>query len=123
MSKRKGDNMKLSNNKQGEIVSVMHGENFMRRVEELPKGKTTQAKMYIVGHSESGHNHVLTCPTDMEVLTFNGHEYVLIDETAELTHKKTFDIHETIAVEPGVYEITHKTEYDPFQKVVRNVYD
>jgi len=115
--------MKLSNNKDGQAVSVLHGENFMRRIAALPKGETTKAKMYTVGHSETDHNHVLTSPTEMEILTFNGHEYVLIDETAELTHQKTFDIHETVLVEPGVYEITHKTEYSPFDKIVRAVYD
>jgi hypothetical protein len=123
MNKRKGEPMKLSNNKHGNVVSVLHGENFMRRIDALPKGKTTKAKMYVVGHSESGHNHVLTSPKEMEVLEFNGHRYVLIDETAELFHQKTFDIHETVTVEPGVYEITHKTEYDPFQKVIRAVWD
>lgn len=112
-----------ANKNNGKIVPVLHGENFMRRVEKLPGGETTKVKMYIVGHSESGHNHVLTSPKEMEVLTFNGHEYVLIDETAELIHQKTFDIHETIAVEPGIYEITHKIEYDPFNKIVRAVYD
>lgn len=115
--------MKLSNNKEGDIVSILHGENFMRRIDTLPTGETSKAKMYVVGHSESGHNHVLTSKTDMEVLTFNGHDYVLIDETAELSHQKTFDIHETVSVEPGVYEITHKTEYDPFAQVRRAVWD
>lgn len=115
--------MKLSNKKDGAIVSVMHGENFMRRVGSLPTGVTTKAKMYIVGHSETGHNHVLTSKADMEILESDGKRYVLINEVADLFHKKSFDIHETITVEPGIYEVTHKLEYDPFAKVIRRVFD
>lgn len=115
--------MKLSNKKGNVTVSILHGENFMRRIDALPTGKTTKAKMYIVGHSESGHNHVLTSKSEMEVLEANGKRYILINEVAELFHKKSFDIHETIAVEPGIYEVTHKNEYDPWAKVIRAVYD
>jgi hypothetical protein len=113
----------LSNVKDNQIVPVMHGENFLRRVDALPKGKTTKAKMYVVGHSETGHNHVLTSKSDLEVLEQDGKRFMLVNEVAELFHKKSFDVHETISVEPGIYEVTHKTEYDPFAQVIRQVWD
>ncbi|CAB4132747.1 hypothetical protein UFOVP253_72 [uncultured Caudovirales phage] len=115
--------MKLSNKVDGKTVSVMHGENFMHLVDALPAGETTKTKMYIVGHSESGHNHVLKSKTELEVLETDGKRFVLIKEVAELFHQKSFDIHETVKVQPGIYEITHKTEYDPFAEIVKAVYD
>lgn len=115
--------MKLSNLKDNQIVPVLHGENFMRRVTVLPKGKTTKAKMYIVGHSETGHHHILTSKKDLEMLEQDGKRFVLVNEVAELFHQKTQDIHQPITVQPGVYEITHKTEYDPWNEVMTNVFD
>jgi hypothetical protein len=104
-------------------TNVLHGENFLRKVDALPTGDTTKVNMYIVGHSETGHNHVLKSNSDIEVLEQGDKRFVLINEVAELFHQKSFDIHETIAVEPGVYEITHKTEYDPFNEIIRQVWD
>lgn len=115
--------MKLTNNQDGKIVSVMHGENFMRLVDTLPKGVTSKSKLYIVGHSESGHNHVLQSKTDMKIVESDNKRYILVNEVAELFHQKSFDVHETVVVEPGVYEITHKVEYDPFAQVLRDVWD
>lgn len=115
--------MKLSNNNNGTSVSVLHGENFMRRIDTLPEGETVKTKLYVVGHSESGHNHVLKSDSDIEVLETDNQRFVLVNEVAELFHQKSFDIHETITIAPGVYEITHKTEYDPFNEVIRQVWD
>lgn len=115
--------MQLSNSKSGERVSIMHGENWLQPVDSLPEGKTTKTKLYVAGHSETGHHHVLESKQDMEVLEENGERYVLINEVAQLFHKKSFDVHETVTVEPGVYRITHKNEYDPFTKVIRRVFD
>lgn len=113
----------LENTKNGRIVPVMHGENWLQPVDSLPEGKRTTCKMYIAGHSESGHNHVLKSKTAMQVVEKNGERYVLINEVATLFHQKSFDIHESIAVQPGIYKITHKTEYDPFAQVIREVWD
>lgn len=115
--------MKLTNNKNGKVVPIMHGENWLQPVAKLPKGETTKHKIYIAGHSETGHHHVLESKTDMEVLEKGNERFVLINDVAKLFHKKSFDTHETIEVQPGVYKITHKTEYDPFQQIVRQVWD
>jgi hypothetical protein len=115
--------MNLTNRSEDKIVPIMHGENFLQPVAALPKGQTTKAKMYIAGHSETGHHHVLESKADMEILETGSDRYVLIKEVATLFHKKSYDIHETVTIEPGVYKITHKTEYDPFAQVRRAVWD
>lgn len=115
--------MTLSNLKDNRLVPVMHGENFLRPVDSIPNGKKTTTKMYIVGHSESGHNHVLQSKKTMQITEVSEKRYLLIKEVSQLFHQKNFDIHETIDIAPGMYEVTHKTEYDPFAKVVRGVWD
>lgn len=101
----------------------MHGENFLEPVDAMPKGAVSEHASYIVGHSETGHHHILEGKTKFQVTEFEKKTYLQLFEPAQLVHKKTFDVHETLTVEPGTYRITHKTEYDPFQKVVRKVWD
>lgn len=112
----------LQNNKDGKILPIMHGENFLVPINALPEGEIKSAKMYIVGHSETGHHHVLESPVEMDIIE-GKHRAILVREVSTLFHKKSFDIHESVAVEPGIYQVTHKTEYDPFQKVIRAVFD
>lgn len=116
--------MSLTNLKDNKPAPILHGENFLRPVSSLPDGKRTATKLYIVGHSETGHNHVIESKKcDMQVIEDGARRYLLVEEVSALFHQKTFDIHETVEVQPGMYEITHKTEYDPWQGVIRAVYD
>jgi hypothetical protein len=118
----KENNMKISNLKDGKRIPVMHGENFLVPIDTMPEGDVTRTKVYIAGHSETGHHHVLESKAEMEVVEGETRA-VLLSEVGKLFHQKTFDIHETLFLAPGAYEITHKTEYDPFQQVIRAVWD
>lgn len=113
------------NMKNGKRIAVQHGEVWLQPVEDLPKGKTKQEREFIVGHSETGHHHILVSDKPFEVMeeTEKHDLYVRLFEPAKLVHKKTFDIHETKIITPGDYAVYHKTEYDPFADVVRAVYD
>jgi hypothetical protein len=111
----------LTNIVNGKRISVMHGENFLVPIDSLPAGATSTAKLYIVGHSESGHNHVLESKANITIV--DGERAILLKEVGQLFHQKSHDVHETVEIAPGAYQITHKTEYDPFQKVVRAVFD
>lgn len=116
----------LTNIKDGVRVPAQHGEVFLQRIESAPAGRPIKnLKEFTVGHSESGHNHVLESKVDFEVM--EGDEthdlYVRLFEPAELVHKKSFDIHETEIIAPGDYAVYTKTEYDPFGKVIRRVFD
>lgn len=55
----------LSNLVNGKRVPIMHGENFLVPVDSLPAGEVTKTKLYIAGHSETGHHHVLESQTDI----------------------------------------------------------
>jgi hypothetical protein len=114
--------MKLTNKKDGAIVPVMHGENLLELVEKLPKGEIIEAKNYIVGHSETGHHHVLEAKDNMQIVE-GIDRYIKVNSVAKLFHQKSYDIHETIEVQPGIYKIHHKSEWNPFQKVLDKVFD
>lgn len=114
-----------TNIKDGKRIAVMHGECWLTPIDTAPKGTYKREKKYIVGHSETGHHHVLISKSPFEVMeeTEKHDLYVRLFEPAEIIHQKTFDIHETQILAPGDYAIYHKTEYDPFADVVRAVYD
>lgn len=107
-------------------MTLLHGENGFKPVEKLPEGKVTLHKTFIAGHSETGHHHVLESKTEFEVIeaeNLGDNVFIRLLSPAKVVHKKTFDIHETKVLDPGIYEITHKTEYNPFTKVIEKVFD
>lgn len=116
----------LTNIKDGVRVPAQHGEVFLQRIESVPDGRPiAKKKTFTVGHSESGHNHVLESKVEFEVMEGDDtHDlFVRLFEPANLVHKKSFDIHETQVIVPGDYAVFSKTEYDPFGKVIRRVFD
>lgn len=114
------------NSKHGKRLAVQHGEVWLQPVDRVPADrKVEQAKKFIVGHSETGHHHVLESNTEFEIMTGDEkHDLIVrLFEPAKLVHKKTYDIHETKVIVPGDYAVYQKTEYDPFRQVVRSVFD
>lgn len=117
--------------------NILHGENAMTRVNEVPYGaKPLELNDsdwtnggYIVGHSETGHNHVLertdnkTERPDIELYTKDGITYIVVKDNTELVHKKSYESHKTLPVEKGIWRITRKNEYDPLEGILREVRD
>lgn len=118
--------LKPTNLKGGKRVPVMHGECWLMPIDEVPRdAEFKDSKRYIVGHSETGHHHVLVSTKPFQVMPEDEkHDlFVRLFEPAKVEHQKTFDIHETQVLAPGAYAIYHKTEYDPFAEVRRAVFD
>jgi hypothetical protein len=114
--------LKPTNLKDGKRVAVTHGELFFQPVEKMPRGKISQHKMFVVGHSETGHHHVLE--SEQEFGLIDGEDRViLLKEVGKLFHQKAFDIHETQVLAPGAYKVYYKKEYNPFTKVTQRVFD
>lgn len=102
---------------------IRHGENLLLPVKEA-EGKVSKHKTYIVGHSETGHHHVLESKTEFEVIEGEKEElYVRLFEPGKIVHQKTYDQHKTLTVPAGTFKVIKKTEYDPFQQVIRAVWD
>ena len=81
--------------------------------------RTTEA---LVGHSETGHHHVLECPAAIEVIHADG-TYVRLAEPGTLVQRKEADRHRDLPVPAGLYKVLRKTGYDPFADVRRDVLD
>ena len=118
----KGVNM-LNNIKDNKVVPILHGENFLVPVDKMPKGLVEKFNKYIVGHSETGHHHVLTSSAEFDTMLDKAVLYIRLFEPAELVHQKSFDVHETVKVNPGIYKVNYKTEYSPFDKIISRVFD
>lgn len=108
------------------------GEIRMFRVDEIPADAKPMAKEndhFIIGHSETGHHHVLmadrvqvfqspSAPEGMTIL------YAIIESTGSLEHLRGHDTHAPHSFEPGD-KIMFRTdrEYDPYAELARRVTD
>lgn len=113
------------------ITYAAQGEISIRRIEALPSGVKPLAPelgKYIIGHSETGHHHVMTldrkqafeaerAPEGMRVL------YAVLEASGELVHERGHDTHETISFGPGIYEFRLGREFDPYADLARKVAD
>lgn len=110
-------------NVQTRNTPIQHGENVLVPVAKMPEGEVQEHKTIIVGHSETGHHHVLTSRQPMKVLETDDAMYIEVMFDALLSHKKTQDKHDTLTVNPGIWQVKHKTEYNPISKALSRVFD
>lgn len=94
------------------------GDVLFKRIDKLPGGliaaKPENGK-YIVAHSETGHNHTVL-ERSAQLLIDQTNEfiaYLKVDEGAVLEHERSFDTHESIKFEPGIYEVRRQREHTP----------
>lgn len=98
----------------------------MKPVESLPSEAvlSTTTKKHIVAHSETGHHHVLEATQDFKIYSLMGDTYIEIPSIAELKHEKTGrDVHKTHTIQPAVYKVIIKKEFDYFIGAIRAVRD
>lgn len=107
------------------------GEIRAFRIDQIPAGVKPFAKEnghFIIGHSETGHHHVLVAervqvfeatdaPQGMRIL------YALLDSAGSLEHQRGHDTHAPHSFEPGNYMFRTDREYDPYAELARRVAD
>lgn len=81
------------------------------------KGATAKGAHFILAHSETGHHHTIE-RAKAEVYEAADNEFIAyvktLGEGAEITHRRSFDTHETIMLAPNQnYEIRRQREYVP----------
>lgn len=110
--------------------AIRHGEVMITPIDELPANleRVSIGAKAIIGHSESGHHHVAVCDTaELELLRPNGADspdlYLKVSAVSRVEHLKEFDRHDTTKLEPGIYYINTKTQYDYFAKREAKVMD
>lgn len=92
---------------------IRHGEVLLLPVEGTPEGTVDGVAECIVGHSESGHHHVLESDTLFaRIVTTAGELYVDLDAPTPLRHHKSHHQHRELIVPAGAWRVLKKTEFD-----------
>ena len=98
--------------------SAAQGDCLLRRIEKLPDNlKPVDANhgQFVIAHSETGHNHCVKERPMVKLYTsvnqFRGYLEVTGHESAILEHHRSFDTHEALEIQPGIYEIRRQREY------------
>lgn len=111
-----------------------HGEIIIQSA-SIPKGAKLieEGKTLIVGHSETGHHHVMTLErvglervgikSVLKIFEFEGKSYLDVPLEAKLVHQKEFEKHETQVIPKGTYEFHPRKSWSYAEKVMRKVQD
>lgn len=103
------------------------GDMMLIRIAALPEGVEPVAAdkgRFTLAHSETGHDHIVLDRPNVRVFKAMDELKALldgkpalflevIDEPAELKHLRDFDTHESVKIEPGIYEVRRQREYTP----------
>lgn len=107
------------------------GEITIRRIDAVPTGcapMKAEGGKFIVGHSETGHHHVIDArgadvmvldlpPEGMRIL------YAILENPTMLEHQRGHDTHEPIMLDPGTYEFRIAREFDHYAELARQSAD
>lgn len=114
---------------QGEITLVRIGDAPKRAAKIAGRPLALEAGKLIIGHSETGHHHVLEhvrgasvmvldrAPEGMRIL------HAILEEPNKLIHERGHDTHETIELQPGEYEFRIAREFDHYAELARQSAD
>lgn len=99
---------------------IAQGDILIIPVASIPKNAKpakVEGSSYVVAHSETGHHHVID-RKKAEVFEAADDEFIAYVKTlgdgAEIEHKREFNTHETIRLEPNkTYQIRRQREYVP----------
>lgn len=114
------------NNELYALNALRHGEVNYHPVDTLPEGliEVEHTKEFIVGHSETGHHHVAVAEkvTDFQIFRPAGADseelWMRVTGNVKTEHRKSFDVHETKTIQPGLYKITGSREFNYAMKSV-----
>lgn len=99
------------------------GELTITKIEKAPDNIGEEVApvdgMLIVGHSETGHHHVVDadCATLTRVDPFTA--FLNVCKATPLVHQREYDTHPEIELQPGMYEFRTGREFDPFEEQIR----
>ncbi len=92
-----------------------------------PFGDVAADGRWIIGHSETGHHHVMDrapvqiverdAPTGVRILR------LIVSDPVACDHLRSFDTHAPVNLSPGKWEVRTAREYDPLAKIARRVAD
>lgn len=115
---------------QGEITIIRIGD--VPKNWKMPTGYTPlplEGGRYIVGHSETGHHHVLSKNDGVDIAVMDRPPegmrilHAILLNPVSLDHQRDHDTHEPILLEPGEYEFRIAREFDPYAELARKSAD
>jgi len=96
------------------------GDFIIMRINDIPADVERiepENGVYVVAHSETGHNHVMEMdrveafkPAGVKEVDLY-QMFLNVEAPTEINHLRSFDTHETLLVPPGKYEIRRQREY------------
>lgn len=104
---------------------IRHGDVLLREVKVLPQNAQLKVKTdkHIVAWGEfTGHNHLLAIKEktkDLEIYEAEGVTYLVVNQTATITHQE----HKILEVPEATYQVVIEREFDPFLEQIRQVQD
>lgn len=98
---------------------IRHGDVCLKPITTLPKG-AKQLKDKVLAYGEvTGHKHQFGNPSNIDRYELDGRLYLQVYTPVPLNHEE----HETLIIDPGIYEQIAEREYDPFIESARTVID
>jgi len=97
---------------QGDVILIRRKSLPSNLVEVKPNDNGA----FVVAHSETGHNHIILERPEVRMYNdpvdqFRAFLDVKGDEPVLLEHLRSYDTHETLSIQPGMYEIRRQREY------------
>lgn len=98
------------------------GDFIIIRIDQIPNDcepMKSDGNMFIIAHSETGHNHVMDRDHVEAYVPKNTNDrdlyelFLNVKEPTEINHLRSFDTHETLLVPPGQFVIKRQREYTP----------
>ena len=94
------------------------GDLLFRRIDHLPGDvEPTSAERIIVGHSETGHHHVVDGPGARLYERRERDPFVcflvVYEAFADVQHLRSYDTHETLRLPRGFWEVRRQREWVP----------
>lgn len=110
--------------RQGEVLILKLDDTALPDWPELQQ----ESGHLIVGHSETGHHHVLERPEAVKIVAKpnTGAMTILrmiVSEPTRIIHLRDHDTHAPVDLPPGSYEIRGQQEYDPYAEMARRAAD
>lgn len=91
------------------------GDLCIYRIAKLPSGleaAKADGGVHILAHSETGHHHVVKERAAQLLIDKTNAfiAYLKVAEPCEIEHLRSFDTHEPLTLEPGIYKIHRERE-------------
>lgn len=96
-----------------------HGDVLLKQIKELPKGSKILKDKVLAYGEVTGHKHQFADPKLIDRYTDGDSLYLQVYQPVPLNHEE----HNTLIIDPGIYEQITEREYDPFLESIRTVID